>query len=188
MSKGAQRSAAPVAARVRAAPSAAPARDAGAADLLALQRSSGNRAVAHLLDAPEVRSARSEAGSMVPPVVRAALAGGRGQPLAATQRDVLPPHLGSSAGAVRVHTDARAATSARAIGAHAYTVGRDVVFAPGQYAPQTGRGMTLLLHELTHVADIAAGKARPDAVYRQQANQPPGGTAPSSPPLTLPGG
>ena len=52
---------------------------------------------------------------------------------------------------VRVHTDARAAESAQAVGALAYTVGRDVIFGAGRYAPQTASGRELLAHELTHV-------------------------------------
>jgi len=52
---------------------------------------------------------------------------------------------------VRVHTDARAAESARSIGAQAYTLGRDVVFGAGKYAPGTAGGKWLLAHELAHV-------------------------------------
>ena len=52
---------------------------------------------------------------------------------------------------VRVHTDDRAAASARALDAHAYTVGHDVVFGAGGYAPDASRGVRLLAHELTHV-------------------------------------
>lgn len=52
---------------------------------------------------------------------------------------------------VRVHTDARAASSARAVNAIAYTVGWDVVFAAGSYSPGTIEGDRLLAHELTHV-------------------------------------
>jgi hypothetical protein len=52
---------------------------------------------------------------------------------------------------VRVHTDASAAQSARAIDARAYTVGRDIVFGAGQYRPQTDSGRQLLAHELAHV-------------------------------------
>jgi hypothetical protein len=52
---------------------------------------------------------------------------------------------------VRVHTDSRAAESAKAIGALAYTAGADIVFAAGQYAPHTSTGQRLLGHELTHV-------------------------------------
>ncbi|MGH9836713.1 MAG: eCIS core domain-containing protein [Blastocatellia bacterium] len=52
---------------------------------------------------------------------------------------------------VRVHTDAKAAESARAVNALAYTVGRDLVFGAGQYQPGTTGGNRLLAHELTHV-------------------------------------
>jgi hypothetical protein len=52
---------------------------------------------------------------------------------------------------VRVHTDNKAAESARAMSALAYTVGRDVVFGAGEYAPGTTEGRRLLAHELTHV-------------------------------------
>jgi hypothetical protein len=51
---------------------------------------------------------------------------------------------------VRIHTDAKAAESARMINALAYTVGRDIVFGSGQYAPGTTSGMRLLAHELVH--------------------------------------
>lgn len=52
---------------------------------------------------------------------------------------------------VRIHTDGRAAESARAINAHAYTLGRDIVFGAGQFAPHTEKGLNLLAHELVHV-------------------------------------
>lgn len=52
---------------------------------------------------------------------------------------------------VRVHTDARAALSARTVGAMAYTIGHDVVIEAGQYSPQTTTGHRLLAHELAHV-------------------------------------
>jgi len=57
---------------------------------------------------------------------------------------------------VRVHTGSRAAASARAVGASAYTVGRDVVFGDGQYTPGSSRGRSLLAHELTHVLQQGA--------------------------------
>ena len=61
---------------------------------------------------------------------------------------------------VRIHTDARAAESARAVNARAYTVGRNIVFGAGQFAPQTARGRQVLAHELTHVVQQQAGEAR----------------------------
>jgi hypothetical protein len=54
-------------------------------------------------------------------------------------------------GQVRVHTDARAADSARAVRARAYTVGRHIVFGEGEYLPKSIAGNKLLAHELTHV-------------------------------------
>jgi hypothetical protein len=62
------------------------------------------------------------------------------------------PNLGVDFSQVRVHTDSRAAESAEAVNALAYTVGRDIVFAAGQYNPRTSSGIRLLAHELTHVA------------------------------------
>lgn len=52
---------------------------------------------------------------------------------------------------VRVHADAKAAESAKAIDALVYTVGRDVVFGAGRYMPDTPPGKALLAHELAHV-------------------------------------
>ena len=54
-------------------------------------------------------------------------------------------------GGVRVHTNSLAAESARALEAHAYTLGHNIVFGAGRYAPQMGEGRALLAHELTHV-------------------------------------
>jgi hypothetical protein len=50
-----------------------------------------------------------------------------------------------------VHTDHKASQSAKAVNALAYTVGHNVVFAGGQYAPGRKSGQRLLAHELTHV-------------------------------------
>ena len=52
---------------------------------------------------------------------------------------------------VRIHHGERAAESARAVNAHAYTVGSQIVFDRGQYSPETASGRRLLAHELTHV-------------------------------------
>lgn len=78
-----------------------------------------------------------------PAGVRRALAS-RGDPLP----DAVRRRVGGDFSQVRVHSD----ESAREIGAAAYTVGDHVVFAPGRYAPNTGPGLRLLMHELTHVA------------------------------------
>jgi hypothetical protein len=69
----------------------------------------------------------------------------------------MEPRFGQDFSEVRVHTDAKAEESARAVNALAYTVGRDVVFGAGQYAPGTSAGQQLLAHELTHVVQQAPG-------------------------------
>lgn len=58
---------------------------------------------------------------------------------------------------VRIHADKRAAESAQAVDALAYTIGRDVVFGAGQYAPRTSEGRKLLAHELAHVVQQTRG-------------------------------
>jgi hypothetical protein len=67
--------------------------------------------------------------------------------------------FGRDLGAVRVHTGERAAQSARAVNARAYTVGPHVVFAAAQYQPKTPAGRRLLAHELVHVLQQDASGA-----------------------------
>jgi hypothetical protein len=74
-----------------------------------------------------------------------------GQPLDEQTRDFMEPRFGHDFSKVRVHTDARADESARAVSALAYTVGRDVVFGSGLYKPEAIAGKRLLAHELAHV-------------------------------------
>ena len=62
---------------------------------------------------------------------------------------------------VRIHTDARAAESARAVNARAYTVGRNVVFGQGEYEPQSAAGKRLLAHELAHVVQQGSAVSGP---------------------------
>ena len=76
---------------------------------------------------------------------------GGGQPLAQPVRSFFEPRFGYDFSHVRVHTDAGASASARALSARAYTLGHDIVFGAGEYAPHTDDGNLLLAHELTHV-------------------------------------
>src|SRR6266849_3925933 len=120
------------------------------------------------------RAAKSHAPvNSVPPIVHNVL-GSPGQSLDTGTRDFMEPRFGHDFSNVRVHTDARAAESARVANALAYTVGRDVVFGTGQYAPATSEGRKLLAHELTHT--IQQGTA----IQRVQSNleiSDPGGIA-----------
>ncbi len=96
------------------------------------------------------RSANGTTPSSVPPIVHDVLSS-PGRPLDPGIRASMGTHFGHDFSQVRVHTDSRAAESARAVNALAYTVGKNVVFGTGQYAPGTSTGKKLLAHELTHV-------------------------------------
>jgi outer membrane protein OmpA-like peptidoglycan-associated protein len=75
-----------------------------------------------------------------------------GQELDPSVRKQMEARVGRSLEGVKVHTDARAASLADSLGASAFTVGNDVFFGAGMYAPGTSRGDRTLVHELTHVA------------------------------------
>lgn len=96
-----------------------------------------------------------------------------GQPLDPTTRAFFEPRFGYDFSQVRAHTDAKAAESARAVNALAYTVGRGVVFGAGQYVPTTAEGRKLLAHELTHVVQQwnRSYSAHPITIQRQIAPQ-----------------
>lgn len=92
--------------------------------------------------------------------VRGALGGG-GQPLDRSERAHMEGRFGVDFSAVRIHAGSDADRSAQALNAQAYTVGRDIVFRAGAYAPGSPQGRKLLTHELTHVVQqgAAAGHA-----------------------------
>ncbi|MEW5959506.1 MAG: DUF4157 domain-containing protein, partial [Chloroflexota bacterium] len=88
--------------------------------------------------------------SAVPPVVHEVLRS-PGRPLDPATREFMEPRFGHDFSRVRVHTDAKAAESAEAVDSLAFTIGQDVVFNEGHYAPATAVGRQLLAHELAHV-------------------------------------
>ena len=106
-------------------------------------------------------SAQSSPGcSSAPSSVHAAL-NAPGQPLAAGTRAFFEPRFGHDFSVVRVHADSRAAASARAFNALAYTTGQHVVFAEGNFSPQTMKGKRLLAHELAHVVQQTSQASTP---------------------------
>jgi outer membrane protein OmpA-like peptidoglycan-associated protein len=112
------------------------------------------------------RSATSTAPiSTVPPIVYEVLRS-PGRPLDSATRAYMEPRFGHDFSQVRVHTDQKAAQSASAVNALAYTVGQDIVFNKGQYAPLTGSRQRLIGHELTHVIqqDTASAAIQPKLI------------------------
>ncbi|HEY5912875.1 MAG TPA: DUF4157 domain-containing protein [Verrucomicrobiae bacterium] len=76
---------------------------------------------------------------------------GQGEPLPTSARAFYESRFGRDFSQVRLHTNEAAARQARQLNAAAFTLGRNIVFGTGQYAPETIPGRTLLAHELAHV-------------------------------------
>jgi hypothetical protein len=96
------------------------------------------------------RAATASGPNVAPPIVHEVLQT-PGQPLDAEIRSFMEPRFGHDFSQVRVHTNGRAADSAQAMNALAYTTGQHIAFDHGQYTPSTTAGRQLLAHELTHV-------------------------------------
>ena len=107
------------------------------------------------LQTKRVRASNTEQVA-APPIVQDVLQS-PGQPLQPAVRAFMETRFGHDFSQVRVHADAMASESARAVNALAYTVGNDIVFNMGRYAPDTTVGRQLLAHELVHVRQQRAG-------------------------------
>jgi hypothetical protein len=115
------------------------------AAVMHLQKTAGNATVTAALEEQEPSQVKNVVGS------------GGGSPLDSGTRGFMESRLGADFSDVRVHTDATASESARSVQAHAYTVGSDVVFQSGKYAPESDSGKRMLAHELTHVVQQRSG-------------------------------
>ena len=81
---------------------------------------------------------------------------GGGRPLAAPVRSFFEQRLGADFSRVRIHDGADAQAATRAVNARAFTLGHDVAFSSGEFAPGTLTGRRLLAHELAHVIQQGA--------------------------------
>jgi peptidoglycan hydrolase-like protein with peptidoglycan-binding domain len=104
----------------------------------------------------------------VTPGLQARISGlrGAGQPLSQSDRAFFEPRFGYDFSRVRIHADSRAADTAKALDARAYTVGNDIFLGQGQYDPGFGTGRSLLAHELTHVIQ-QCDRLQSDVLQRQ---------------------
>jgi len=83
---------------------------------------------------------------------------GAGVPLPQSTLRFFEPRFGTDFNDVRVHSDSHASDLAGQVHAKAFTLGRDLVFASGQYSPESSEGRHLLAHELTHVVQQRQGQ------------------------------
>jgi len=113
--------------------------------ILYLQRTIGNQAVQQLLSAnSQARIAREVMNSP-------------SQALNPDIRSLFESRMNHDLSKVRIHTDGKAAVSARSLNSRAFAIGNDVVFGEGQYAPGTKEGQRLMAHELAHVVQQENG-------------------------------
>src|SRR5690606_35392259 len=103
-----------------------------------------------------------EAGTSPPKDVpgaqfKALLGQSGGEALGADVRQDMESRLGYDFGDVRVHHDPPARAASAMLNANAFTMGADIYFGAGKYAPGSGAGRSLLAHELTHVVQQANG-------------------------------
>ena len=106
-----------------------------------------------------------------------------GQALDAVTRGFMEARFGYDFSRIRVHADPAAAESAQSVRAAAYTVGQDVVFGAGQYAPGREAGRRLLAHELAHTIQPRA--PGPPLIRRQPADEGPALTVDRDQPILI---
>jgi len=91
-----------------------------------------------------------------------------GMALDAGTRQFFETRFGHDFSQVRVHADSRAQQAADSVQARAFTYGRHLVFAAGEYQPHSQAGRRLLAHELAHVMQQ---QGRAPVVQRQPSNK-----------------
>ena len=129
-----------------------------------IQKAAGNRAVSSFM------SREGSTPAHVPQDdVRRAISG-PGHGLAGEILNRLETSFGRSLGHIRLHTDARAQDSARALEANAYAVGNHIVFAPGAYDPASPGGRRLIAHEVAHT--LQQEGALPDPLDALRVSRP----------------
>lgn len=123
-----------------------------------------SRASLHIQRYSEQASGQVDA---VPDTVNQALAA-HGRPIEPALRQDMEHRFGHDFSQVRIHAGGVAGQSARAVNAQAYTVGSDIVFGAGQFAPATHAGRRLLAHELTHVVQQSQQSAGISPLVQRQ--------------------
>jgi len=119
-----------------------------------LQRQTGKEKEEETLQSKEIPSTVPKVTPYIESRIHTLKEGG--QPLSESVRAFFEPRFGADFSGVRVHADSNASRLAKSVHAKAFTVGKDVVFGIGQYAPNTRDGQRLLAHELAHTLQQSA--------------------------------
>lgn len=140
--------------------------------------SSLQRKCAHCEEEEKIQK-KSEGGAIAgieaPSIVHDVINSG-GQPLDSRTRKFFEPRFGHNFSHVLVHSGPTAEQSARDLNAYAYTVGQNIVFGTGRFAPESHEGRKLIAHELTHVLQQ---RSVPTKVTQIQRKSPPASALPT---------
>jgi hypothetical protein len=118
--------------------------------------------------APVSKARAKSTQPLAPPIIDQVLSSS-GRPLDSGARQFFETRFGHDFGRIRVHTGGLAAESATATNALAYTVGSNLVFSAGAYAPETEHGRRLIAHELAHTLQ-QSGSASAGVLQRTSAH------------------
>jgi hypothetical protein len=129
-------------------------------DILAAQQQFGNQAVQRAVEDPGQPDSITDAQGNLRDDISNNIqqARGSGATLPKSVQAETSRRLGHNFDNVRIHTDGRADQLSRDINARAFTIGSDIFFRGGAFAPGTQRGRETLIHELTHVVQQSGSK------------------------------
>ena len=125
-------------------------------------------------------SSANAAPATAPPTVSDVLSS-PGQPLDSATRAFMEPRFGYDFSGVRIHAGDKAAASAQALRASAYTVGRHIVFGNREFSSEDPDARQLVAHELTHVIQQQGAFASPAMVMRAPEDKDPKPKQPAPP-------
>jgi hypothetical protein len=112
---------------------------------------------------------------------------GGSQRLPESLRTFFEPQFNHDFSNVRLFNNAAAGQLAQSLHARAFTLGNQVVFGPGQFAPHTQEGQRLIAHELVHVVQQQPFVGSSPSLVQRQAtpDSPAGETAAAAPGLIV---
>ena len=120
----------------------------------------GKKRVGRVRSYVQRRISDGSAGLTAAPATLVEVLRSPGQPLDPVTRAFMELGFGADFSQVRGHADAVASRSTEAVGAKAYTIGSNMVFRRGEYAPETTQGQRLLAYEPVHVLQQRAADNR----------------------------
>ena len=130
-------------------------------DVIAAQQQLGNQVVQRALDKQTAREASTDGqGNLLPDISNEIQqARGSGNSLPKEIQTEVSQSMDQDFSQVRIHTDEKSDKLSRMINARAFTIGKDIFFKRGVFAPASIPGRKTLLHELTHVIQQSGSKS-----------------------------